>query len=422
MARAQGARAVLAAAWEASYGAPPASGFFSLPFAAWSLDSEQGLIPDDLLGLGRDPADPSLDVVNANGDARVPIDLRNFGHWLRLIFGAPTTTQVAASGSLVFGGQPAVGATVTINGTTFVFVAGSPNAGEIEIGATLADTLDNIEAELNGSADADVDDATYAVSGGDTITVTHDAAGPAGNAFTLAASANSNALASAATLTGGAYKHLFASGSWDLPSMAAEIGNPEVPNYRLIAGIMANQISVQLQRSGLLSATIGLIAQGSDKATLSQAGSPTPVLAVERFAQFNGAVLKDGAALGSVVSASFTYANNLDLIETIRDDGKIDSADPSVAALTGQAVVRFANNTLIDQAIAKEPCELAYTHTINAGKKLVWTAHRVFLPKPKIPIDGPRGVQATFDWQAAKDSAPARMFTAELFNDVVSYA
>jgi hypothetical protein len=422
MARAQGARAVLAAAWEASYGVPPGSSFFYLPFAACGLDSEQGLIPDDLLGLGRDPADPSLDVINASGDVRVPIDLRNFGQWLWLIFGAPTTTTVAATGSLTFSDQPAVGATITINGTLFTFVAGAPGAGEIQIGATLADTTDNIETALNASADANVDDATYAVTGGDTITVTHDTAGPAGNAFTLAALANSNATVSGAMLTGGAYKHQFVSGSWDLPSLSAEIGNPEVPNYRMAAGVMGNQITVQLQRSGLLSATLGLVAQGSDQSTASQAGSPTAVATVERFAQMTGAVLKDGAALGNVVSAGFTYANNLDLIETIRADGKIDGADPSVAALSGQVVVRFANNTLIDQAIAKTPCELAFTHRIDAGKKLVWTAHRVFLPKPKIPVEGPRGVQATFDWQAAKDSAPARMFTAELFNDVASYA
>ena len=43
-------------------------------------------------------------------------------------------------------------------------------------------------------------------------------------------------------------------------------------------------------------------------------------------------------------------SNNLEKIETIRDDGLIEGADPTIAALTGQIDVRFADTTLIDLA------------------------------------------------------------------------
>jgi len=39
--------------------------------------------------------------------------------------------------------------------------------------------------------------------------------------------------------------------------------------------------------------------------------------------------------------------NNLDRIETIRADGRIDGADPSIAALTGKIDVRFADTMLM---------------------------------------------------------------------------
>ena len=39
-----------------------------------------------------------------------------------------------------------------------------------------------------------------------------------------------------------------------------------------------------------------------------------------------------------------------------------------------------------------------------------------YLPKPKLSISGPGGIQATFDWQAAKNAAAGRMFTVELTN------
>ncbi len=50
MARAQGARAQMALAFETTYGAPPASGFTRMPFASTSLGSEQPLLNSELLG------------------------------------------------------------------------------------------------------------------------------------------------------------------------------------------------------------------------------------------------------------------------------------------------------------------------------------------------------------------------------------
>lgn len=72
---------------------------------------------------------------------------------------------------------------------------------------------------------------------------------------------------------------------------------------------------------------------------------------MQRFGHFNGAIKRDGASLGNIVSADITYANNLDWIETIRSDGRIEGADPSIAALTGKIDVRFADTMLMDQAL-----------------------------------------------------------------------
>ena len=107
-------------------------------------------------------------------------------------------------------------------------------------------------------------------------------------------------------------------------------------------------------------------------------------------------ITRNGAALGNVVSAEITYANNLDRIETIRSDGRIDGADPSIAALTGRVEVRFADQTLVNQAIAGDPCELEFAYALPSGESFTFTAHAVHLPRPRIEIAGPQGVQATF--------------------------
>ena len=89
MARARGANPIMAAAYESTYGTVPGSGFKKLPFVSADIGEDQALIASDLLGYGRDPQQPARDVINNEGNIVVPIDLRNFGYWLKLLMGAP---------------------------------------------------------------------------------------------------------------------------------------------------------------------------------------------------------------------------------------------------------------------------------------------------------------------------------------------
>ena len=153
MARAHGARAQMALAFETVYGTPPASGYRLMPFARTTLGAEQPLLNSELLGYGRDPLAPIKDAVTADGEVVVPIDVEAFGFWLKAAFGAPTTTGAEAP-----------------------------------------------------------------------------------------------------------YSHEFQSGSWSLPSMSIETGMPEVPRYAMYSGCVLDQITWQMQRSGLLTATARLVA------------------------------------------------------------------------------------------------------------------------------------------------------------------
>jgi hypothetical protein len=223
------------------------------------------------------------------------------------------------------------------------------------------------------------------------------------------------------TTTGtGPYTHEFRSGNWVLPSFSVETGMPEVPRFAMYSGCMVDSLNWQMARSGLLTATASIVAQGENIATSTAAGTPVNI-ALKRFGHFNGSITRNGTNIGNVVSADLTYANNLDRIETIRADGKIDGADPSIAALTGNVVVRFADQTLVTQAINGEACELEFSYTLPTGETLTLTAHAVYLPRPRIEISGPQGVQATFDWQAASDPVAGRMCTVTLTNDREDY-
>lgn len=415
MARAYGSSATLLLKRETIYGQQATGDFWRIPFTSSSLGSEQGLIDDPVLGLGRDPSEPFLDVINDDGDIAVSVDPRYLGLWLTGLFGDPVSGDVAAQGIITFAVNPAAGDTITINGTVFTFVAAAPVGDEILIQGTVIQTVDEAVIVLEASVDVNVDDATYdRPTGTQQLRIIHDTPGQGGNSFTLAASAAS---ASDATLTGGGTEHEFISGNDVLPSYSIEVGMGQVPAHFVHTGIVLNSIAFDFQRSGPALATINAVAQGEKRFDTTQGGTPQE-LTFNRISQFQGAIRSGGQNIGNLTAGSLTYSNNLERIETIRDDGLIDGADPTVAALTGTIDVRFADTTLIDFAAAGTPVDLEFIYTLAAGLSLTLIAHQVHLPKPKLAVTGPGGVQASFDFQGARDASLGKMLTVKLLNDI----
>lgn len=318
--RARGANTKAFGVFEAagSPGTVPAAGaaWFGVPLVTHNLGEERPLLADDTLGNGREMQDPTQDVATNVGDVVVPVDVRNFGHWLKLFFGNPVST----------------------------------------------------------------------ISGG-----------------------------------GGEEQHVFTSGAQALPSMSLEFGQPEVPAYSTQYGCRGNQLKIGLARSGKLNATCSLIAIGeTDIAGVSAAGvAATASLPLLRFPQAVGSIKKDGQALGSVVSADFTFSNNLDPVETIKADGRIEDSDPGQVMMSGSLTVLFKDTTLVTAARANTPMEIDFGWIIGPHS-LVFATQRVFLPPVKRPITGPKGIQQAFNFQAS--GAAGASVVATLINDVPSYA
>lgn len=316
MARQQGANVAVALAFESVYGTAPATGFRTVPIGPGSrLGASRPLLDNELLGFGRDPLAPVLDAVTADGELVVPIDVENWGVWLKGAFGNPVTT-----------------------GTT-------PKV------------------------------------------------------------------------------HTFNSGASSLPSLAIEMAYPQVPAYEMVTGCVVDSLRWTMRRSGLLTAQVGLQAQAAatPAGSSAAASSPATPYALTRFGPFNGSVTRDSVALANIVAAEIAYSNNLDRVETIRADGKIDGVDPTIASLTGSVTLRFADLTLFNQAVNGTPCELVFGYSISANAAFTLTAHAVYLERPGIQIPGPNGIEVPFTFKAAKATSPARLCTALLTNTVASY-
>lgn len=314
MARAYGWNAKLLIAEEKEYGVLPDTNYRQVPFISSSLDSEQGLISSNVLGLGRDPTQPFQDVINVDGDMVVPVDMRNIGLWLKAIFGTPTTSE------------------------------------------------------------------------------TED----------------------------GTYSHDFESGKTSIPSYSIEVGLPEIPQFIRFMGVRANSIAFNFQRSGEAQVTVNLMAQGETGATTTINSAPE-VFNYTRVSQFQGYIKSGGELLANITSASVTYSNNLEKIETIRSDGKVEAIDLGVASLSGSISAKYADNILLDKARSGTPVDIELGYQLSETLKLVITCHEVYLPKPKRSVDGPGGIECSYDFQGAKDQALDKMMTVTLVNDVESY-
>lgn len=431
MARARGANAQVALAFStAGYGTVPTSGFRGIGVSSIDLGDNQDILADDTLGRGRNPQDGGDGVVVNEGQLVAGVDVRHIGLHLKGLLGQPTSSQgVPAKGSVLFTALPANNSILTVNGTDVTFVTGTAGAGQVKVGATVAATIAALVAYLNASADADADiaEATYrADSEGTSLLIEADALGTSGNAFTLAKSTSPSLAVtlSGATLTGGAatgaYRHVFVGGGIDLPDVAIEIGNPEVPSFRMQRGVMYDTGSFQMQRQGLNNATFGLVAQKETEDATSQAGALEAEWDWERFSQFTGEVIMDGVPVGKIETAALRIANNLDKDESIRPDGAIGGADPAMFGAGVDITARFADRVLADKAASGTPVTLRLGWTKGAWS-LFFIMDNVRLPRRRKGITGPGGIRVTYPAQAFEKQATQQALRAELINDIAAY-
>ena len=206
---------------------------------------------------------------------------------------------------------------------------------------------------------------------------------------------------------------VFSSGKPQLPSMSIEIGHPDRPAYSTHYGVRANTLQIQMQRSGLASATIGLIAKGETVLALTPSSGTPGVATGQRFAPATGSVTIDGETVGEIVSANLSFSNALEKDETIKADGEINDVDPGMPMASLSLTTKFADLTLYNKATSGTPVAVVLNWSIGQ-RSLTISLPRLFLPRPKRPITGPNGIQAEF--QAQGSSVAGVLMSATLVN------
>lgn len=217
------------------------------------------------------------------------------------------------------------------------------------------------------------------------------------------------------------YTHTFISGATSLPSIAGEVGHPDIPQYAMNAGLVVNQMNFSVSRDGgLPQATFDLIGKSESWSGSSGAGTPTS-MAVTRFSRHQGSITRAASALGNIRNASLTFSNNIDAAKFLNDGAEISAIDVGAISYTGSLTARFADTTLLNDALGAAGVEIVLAYTIDSDNQLTITLHNVQIERPKIPVSGPGGVETTFNIHPARQSDGSESMTIVLKNDVAAY-
>jgi hypothetical protein len=84
-------------------------------------------------------------------------------------------------------------------------------------------------------------------------------------------------------------------------------------------------------------------------------------------------------------------------------------ADTALWETKGSTVRRRRPVSTYEQLAVGRRADIPYT--LSAQAKLVLTPHEVYLPEPKLAVEGSGGVQAGFDFRGAKNDVAGRMLT-----------
>jgi len=217
----------------------------------------------------------------------------------------------------------------------------------------------------------------------------------------------------------GVYTHVFKSGAAELPDYAIEIGHPLIasPVYFMNTGVQVNSISHQLERSGAVRTTLGLIGINEEKSGTSQAGTPT-TLTFMQFGHPQCVLKKGGAALANARSFNFNFSNNLIPIETVSNGGNLEGVDPGMTSLTGSADLFFANQSIIGDIFAGTPVDFEVAYQISSSLRLVFSLHEILLDRVPHSVDGPGGVAISLPFRGNKNAVAGCMMSVTLVNDV----
>lgn len=376
---------------EATYGTVPSPTAAIGPLALnrCTLAAQRNITVPATLQGNLNPVAGFLGNTNVTGEIVVPVDLRQFGHFLRNMFGAEKG---------VVGGSKSATAVTVDDATDVVSLAthGLNDGQAITFGGTTlpggitAGKLYFLRDKATG---------TFKV-----------AATPAG------AVVNMTSAGTSVTITT-VNAHVFKAGTV-MPSLAIAKEFVDITQYFRYLGCKISSFGLQLGGDGELVATIGFLGAEETRPVARYDAAPTSPGAILRVNNFQGALMEAGSAFALARSLSLNLDFDLDPDQyVIGGGGKRGALPQGVTKISGSLSTLFEDAALYDKAFNNTETSLQATLT-NGASYLQILMPEVTYGLRSPAVEGPRGVMLDLDYSAAygdADEATAIQFI--LVND-----
>lgn len=232
------------------------------------------------------------------------------------------------------------------------------------------------------------------------------------------------------TTTGdGPYDHVWIGGENDPLSFACEIGHTRVnpAKYRRQGGCMIDTLKTERGGStGQAWLDLGIKAQSEASFALSVDGlaDNTDAVSPKPFHRRTGLATLNGGDVAQITDWTIETSNNLEEFEGAnRTDGRLSGFDPGRFVCSGSVTVRFGQDTTLDGiADGIATAALVFQFTGQGGTNfLKFEVPAAKLERPSVPINGPGGIQVTYNWIAEDDPTTGHSLKVTLKNDKDAY-
>lgn len=465
MTQARGYKGKTVIDFEPAFGvAPGASTAFVLPFNSNLLTASRNQTSAATITGRRDPVEPYEGNLDVRGSLSIPVDARNFGLLLKVMFGAPSTATVAAKGmdaaavqNLGSGkvGLPCAahglkaGATVLIAGTTnydgYYTLAPETTADLLVIthaytAETLAgtDTVRPAVRKTLGAAAATDEGgglvglpcAAHGLPIGAEIvvvgTTNYDATytvkrGTTADKILVTATYTAETLDGTETATAYFHNHTFKVGD-SMPSVLIERQFPDLPAYLRCGGCKIGSLSLDLGGDGELVASLDVTGATESKSATAYDASPAS-LALKRLGNFQLEISEGGSSLpGRCRSVSLKIDFGLDTdMYTIGSGGTRGDIPEGIMSVSGDLQALFTDSALLDKAMNSTTSSLVLLLSSGAHQ-LEIALNELKYSRSSPTIDGPKGVMEKLAYQAFyADHSAGSCVVARLRNEIKTY-
>lgn len=221
------------------------------------------------------------------------------------------------------------------------------------------------------------------------------------------------------------YEHVFTSGAAALDAYSFEeklrSAATAGARYRRHLGVMAEGMTLRMGfTEGYSKIDMDLVGRSEEDSTGSSGGGTPTAMALSQVPAVKGLFRISDVAYGELLSLEATYKNNLEPLEYVSDDEFVSGFEPGDTAFTGQARIRYKDETLYDYARASTALDVEFEWKVSATLTLILAAPKLRLEKATREVSGPGGIELTFPFRAEQDVSAA-MLTATLKNQVASY-